>query len=214
MLLASIGNKDMSIIAVSNFKGGVGKTTTAVCIATLLAEGRNVLLIDADQNQSALLWSKAGHLPFDVLTEKASRKAMMGGNYQHIIIDSQCAPGTGESKALADGSDLLVVPTTPDGPSLAATGRLFSELADVDNAIALVSMVPPSPQKDGAEAVEALNRADIRHFNRQIRNGKVYKRAFESGLTLPQMGSKDRAGQLWRDWIELKSELAGVLNNE
>ncbi len=39
----------MSIIAVSNFKGGVGKTTTAVCIATLLAEDGDVLLIDADQ---------------------------------------------------------------------------------------------------------------------------------------------------------------------
>ena len=204
----------MSIIAVSNFKGGVGKTTAAVCIATLLADNAHVLLIDADQNQSALLWSSAGHLPFNVLTEKASRKAMMGGGYQHIIIDSQCAPGTGESKALADGSDLLIVPTTPDGPSLAATGRVFSELAGVSNAIALVSMVPPSPQKDGIETTEALDNTGIRHFNRQIRNGKVYKRAFESGLTLPQMGSKDRAAQLWRDWIELKFELEEILGNE
>ncbi|MEA5466972.1 ParA family protein [Leptothoe sp. PORK10 BA2] len=204
----------MSIIAVSNFKGGVGKTTAAVCIATLLSDNANVLLIDADQNQSALLWSNSDRLPFKVLTEKASRKAMVGGSYQHIIIDSQCAPGTGESKALAEGSDLLIVPTTPDGPSLAATGRMFSELEEIENAIALISMVPPSPQKDGAEAAEALNRAGIPYFNRQIRNGKVYKRAFESGLTLPQMGSRDRAGQLWRDWIELKSEIEEVLSNE
>ncbi|MEL7223353.1 MAG: ParA family protein, partial [Cyanobacteria bacterium J06576_12] len=49
----------MSIIAVSNFKGGVGKTTAAVCLATLLSENSNVLLIDADQNQSALLQSNA-----------------------------------------------------------------------------------------------------------------------------------------------------------
>lgn len=214
MLLVWISSRNMSIIAVSNFKGGVGKTTAAVCIATLLSDNANVLLIDADQNQSALLWSNAGHLPFDVLTEKGSRKAMMGGGYQHIIIDSQCAPGTGESKALADGSDLMIVPTTPDGPSLAATGRVFSELTNVANAIALVSMVPSAPQKDGIETTEALDKADIRHFNRQIRNGKVYKRAFESGLTLPQMGSRDRAKQLWRDWIELKSELEEVLSNE
>lgn len=214
MLPLQANYKIMSIIAVSNFKGGVGKTTAAVCIATLLADSGNVLLIDADQNQSALLWSKGNHLPFDVLTEKASRKAMMGGSYQHIIIDSQCAPGTGESKALAEGSDLLVVPTTPDGPSLAATGRMFSELEGTDNAIALVSMVPPSPQKDGVEAIEALNRAGIRHFNRQVRNGKAYKRAFESGLTLPKMGSKDRAKQLWRDWIELRSEVEDLLDDE
>lgn len=204
----------MPIIAVSNFKGGVGKTTAAVCIATLLSDSSDVLLIDADQNQSALLWSNSGHLPFKVLTEKASRKAMVGGNYQHIIIDSQCAPSSGEAKALAEGSDLLIVPTTPDGPSLAATGRVFSELEDVENAVALISMVPPAPQKDGIEAAEALDHAGIPYFNRQIRNGKAYKRAFESGLTMPQMGSQNRAGQLWRDWIELKSEIEEALSDE
>ena len=203
----------MSIIAVSNFKGGVGKTTAAVCIATLLSDNGKVLLIDADQNQSALLWSNSGHLPFKVLTEKASRKAMIGGSYQHIIIDSQCAPSSGEAKALAEGSDLLIVPTTPDGPSLAATGTFF-ELEGIENAIALISMVPPSPQKDGIEAAEGLTRASIPYFSKQIRNGKVYKRAFESGLTLPQMGSRDRAKQLWRDWTELKSEIEEVLSGE
>jgi len=204
----------MSIIAVSNFKGGVGKTTAAVCLATLLSDNGKVLLIDADQNQSALLWSNSGHLPFKVLTEKASRKAMIGGSYQHIIIDSQCAPSSGEAKALAEGSDLLIVPTTPDGPSLAATGRMFSELEGIENAIALISMVPPSPQKDGIEAAEGLTHASIPYFSKQIRNGKVYKRAFESGLTLPQMGSRDRAKQLWRDWTELKSEIEEVLSDE
>ena len=139
---------------------------------------------------------------------------MIGGGYQHIIIDSQCAPSSGESKALAEGSDLLIVPTTPDGPSLAATGRMFSELEEVKNAMALISMVPPSPQKDGIEAAEALTHANIPYFSRQIRNGKAYKRAFESGLTLPQMSSRDRAKQLWRDWIELKSEIEEVLIDE
>lgn len=197
----------MAIIAVSNTKGGVSKTTSAICLATLLSDDGPVLLIDADQNQSAVLWAKSEQLPFDVVTEKASRKVMMGGGHVHIIIDSQCAPDGGEAKALADGSDLLIIPTSPDGPSLAATGRMFAELGAVKNAIALITIVPPSPQKDGAEAAEALEAAGIQYFNRQIRAGKAYKRAFEAGLTLPQMGSRDRAGQLWRDWVELKTEL-------
>ena len=197
----------MAIIAVSNTKGGVSKTTSAICLATLLSDDGPVLLIDADQNQSAVLWAKSGQLPFEVVTEKASRKVMMKGGHAHIIIDSQCAPDTGEAKALADGSDLLIVPTSPDGPALAATGRMFSELGAVKNAIALVTIVPPAPQKDGAEAAEALESANIRHFDRQIRAGKAYKRAFEAGLTLPQMGSKDRSGQLWRDWTALRNEL-------
>ena len=47
----------MAVITFSNSKGGVGKTTTAIILASALAQtGQAVTLIDADPNQHCTLW--------------------------------------------------------------------------------------------------------------------------------------------------------------
>lgn len=46
------------IITIANRKGGVGKTTLATNLAVALSKKGSIVLVDADDQQSALKWSK------------------------------------------------------------------------------------------------------------------------------------------------------------
>jgi chromosome partitioning protein len=100
------------IVTIASFKGGVGKTTTAVHLAAYLAEKAPTLLLDGDENRSATAWAQRGSLPFRVADERQAAK--LGRDFEHLVIDTQARPDHDDLKALAEGCDLLVIPSTPD----------------------------------------------------------------------------------------------------
>lgn len=80
----------MRTIAVVNMKGGVGKTTTAVQIATgFLARGRRVLLVDADPQ------GNVGHM-LGISATKTIKELMLGdATAADVIAQSEARPGLG-----------------------------------------------------------------------------------------------------------------------
>src|SRR6516162_8516025 len=108
------------IITVASFKGGVGKTTTAVHLAAYLQTLAPTLLLDNDPNRSSTGWASRSEngLPFRVVDVNQSLK--VGRDFEHVVFDTKARPDREELKTLAEGCDLMVIPTTPDAMSIEA----------------------------------------------------------------------------------------------
>ena len=194
------------IITIASFKGGVGKTTTAVHLAAYLANQSNTLLIDGDPNRSATRWNERGGLPFKVVDERMAAKYARKAD--HIVIDTQARPEQEDLEALADGCDRLIIPCTPDALALDAmmlTVKTLHQLGS-DRYRILLTIIPPKPSKDGEDARTMLTDAGLPLFKTGIRRYAAFKKAALEGSLVNGISDK-KARIAWGDYQKLGKEI-------
>ena len=200
----------MKVVSVSGYKGGVSKTVTAVHLATFFSELGKTLLIDGDPNGSAISWAEKGNLPFKVVDQKGSMKAIGEGN-DFIVCDSPARPDSRDVKELKNGSDLLILPTIPDPLSLLPMLQIAAVLAG-SNYKALIAINPPKPNLDGEAMQAELREAGIPVFDTKIRRSIGIPKAVLAGTAVRDLPGRDRMA--WLDYQSLGNEVLELLKDD
>lgn len=214
----------MSILAISNLKGGVGKSTIAQNVALQFAlKGVTVCIADTDTEQkTSAKWatlrdSDALSVPvYTISPDKVSQEILaLKQKFDIVIVDGTPAL-TELTTRIIILSDLVVVPILPGGGDIWALENFLERYTEakvtkesygghVDIAV-VVNRYNDRTTLD-REVVNAIKEFDIKILNTKITNRVSYREATISGISVHD--TKDEKAK--QEIEELTKEIESLL---
>ena len=205
----------MPVIALAGNKGGTGKTTLAVNLATCLARRGGAAIIDADPQGSALQW-RAFASNQDAVQVFAYRDDLHGQvnelarHHQYIVID--CPPSVHAPRALAvlRSCDIAVVPVQPSPVDLWATVHIEDAVSRArehnQRLRALIVINQLEPRTVLSKMVrDALSEISIPVARTALRRRAIFRGSILEGKTVLDMGR--RGAEAARELEQLTDEV-------
>jgi len=208
------------IISVVNQKGGTGKTTVATNLAVCFAaEGRDVLLVDADPQRSALDWradrpdAQAPVQTIGLPVKNLHREMdLFRPKYDVILIDGGGRVTT-TARAAVLVADFVIVPTLPSKPDIVSTHDFFkgvieavATIKEVQGAVLINQLQGTVVSRRAEESVKGLGYPVFKTILHQY---VAYREAIAAGLSVVEYDQTSKAAQeLTAFFRELKEVLA------
>lgn len=190
------------VFAVSNQKGGTGKTTLSMNLAAGLARRGRTLVVDADPQGSAGQWAGLAddERPFPVsviamagnLAREVNR---MRQDYQYVVIDCPPTLETDATRLAMSVSDKVLIPVQPSPIDLWASVRLANVIEQIKlgnpRLLAYLVVNQVEPRNALSRAMQqALAEFDIPALDSVLRRRAIYRTSAIEGASVYCLGKR------------------------
>lgn len=223
----------MPVIAVANPKGGAGKSTTTLVLAsTLAARGASVVVLDCDPNRPIRDW-RAGASRNPLLVDGDIAESNITAKldeyrrrHQFVFVDLEGTASRLTSRALAR-AQLVVIPiqaSPTDAEQAAKAIRLIQEEEQsfektIPYRILFTRTSPAIPTKLEKAILAELRGGQVPQFSTHLNERSAYKAMFYHRLDLDELDAaevnglpqaRDNAAQLAEELIDVVIERAAA----
>jgi chromosome partitioning protein len=221
------------VIAVSNPKGGAGKSTSTLLLATYLAQrGATVSVLDADPNQPIMDWKQNGNSKTSLhviggVKESNLMETLEGQPHQFIFIDLEGTASVLVSRSIAL-ADFVIVPVQASAVDVRQASKAIRAVRDEEKVaqrsnparkipfkvLMTRTPAPGAPVSTVQRQLESeIQAAGIPRFRTSLAERLAYKAIFVERLSLPELADH-RVGNLeaaYQNVHELAEELIETL---
>ncbi len=195
----------MPVVVAANPKGGSGKSTTCIVLATTLAhQGATVRVVDADPQRTLANWAEGESLHRDIvvtprmgedltdLIDRLDREA------QFVFIDVQ---GTGNKEMVSAMSraDFVIIPMQAKTADASVAVRAISLLRQqeklfrrsIPHAILFVRNSVLVPTKEETRIRKSVVESGLPSFRCSLNERTAFSHMFEQGLSVFELSNKE-----------------------
>ena len=198
----------MPIITVANPKGGSGKSTATLVLATSLAQqGASVVILDCDPNRAIEGW-RAGDSENPVIVDGAITESTITSKldeyrkrFQFVFVDLEGTASRLMSRALAR-AQLVVIPIQASPPDAELAARAIHLIQEEEQAfektipyrILFTRTSPAIATKLERQITSQLTASDVPMFRNHLNERSAYKAMFFYQRDLNELVSADVNG--------------------
>ena len=213
------------IISVLNPKGGVGKTTISLNIASCLhAQGHRVLLVDSDKQGNLRSWADKRPDQYDLpmvvgadVEKSLVRVGELGGDFDYVIVDGVGHLELGIVSAAVKVANMVLIPIKPGAFEIDAIDPLVEAikarqlLLDGRPSAHFVISMQRTGTRLSQEIDEALEDIGFPIFTARTSELVDFQESVKTGGSVHQY---DPSSKAWKQIEAITNELKGILHGK